>query len=83
MGAAEEDVFTLISRRAIKASAEEIELNKPSRSARLRVLQRGHVLGKKKGGEKKKKTKKTTKTTKKTKKTKTKTKNNNNNNKKK
>ena len=83
LGAAEEDVFTLISRRAIKASAEEIELNKPSRSARLRVLQRGHVLGKKKGGEKKKKTKKTTKTTKKTKKTKTKTKNNNNNNKKK
>ena len=38
-----EDAFTLITRRAIKASPQEIEKNKPSRSARLRVLKKGTI----------------------------------------
>ena len=40
----EEDLFTLITRRAIKANVDEIQRNKPSRSARLRVLRKGREL---------------------------------------
>eukprot|EP00946_MAST-07B_sp_MAST-7B-sp1_P005363 g5363.t1 len=40
----EEDFFTLITRRAIKATVDEIQRNKPSRSARLRVLRKGREL---------------------------------------